>query len=580
MKKILCLFIIALFLMTTTSVVFAAPDVAYDGTSVMLSGTVSGASDGDSVTVIVVKPDAQGNETELSEVLNANDTAAYLSLLEYAGIVTLGEDALFPVNYRITLKESLPSGPCGVYINFLGQNNLEKIGVFNHINAEELARLVEKFNAENADYSALLTEENLTMLASIGVDKAGYASLNDLANFHLLLKGFAPFKNGLPNADMSAALNFSSSFNHALALQELREAPDTFSVLSEYNKKYWDVSIGEDDDFTLLGETERNEILSVVKNQTHGEKVSKTFAQKTGISVLKSKVILKGDVEDFINNYKDAFGLNIELYNSTNLTDYDRADICTYILNNKAEKDTPEEILKLYEDALESINDDESGEGGSDSDDYGSGNSGGGSGGGSTYKPPVVKIETETKENAVALPFNDVPLNHWSYSYIDRLYKEKIVSGKSADSFKPSDRVKKEEFVKLVVEALDLPLTGNTSFDDVEDDMWYKPYVVAAVDAGLISGKGDGNFGIGDKLSRQDAAVILSRALESKINSTLSFSDKDEISAYAIDAIAAMASEGIITGYDDHTFKPKKEISRAESCAIICRLLDKKGVLN
>ncbi len=577
MKKTITL-VLALLVFFSTFTVQASPEIAYDGVSVIVGGTVEDANPEEPVAIIVVNPTSDGLERDVTEIENANSQETYGDILEYIGIVDLDDESSFGDDgHKINLSQKLRSGICAVYINFFDKDDLVKIGTFEHINAEELAGLVQSFNDEDADYSAILTESNLDILSSVGVDGDGYASISDKERFYGILKSFIPFADGKPNENMSATLNFSVSFNEALALEELFESEDTLDILTKYNTKYWTVAIDEDDDFTTLGKEAKNAILEKVRlsENTRGKTVTESFLTLTGLSVLRDSVIVKGDVEKFILNYCDVFGLDKDEYLDDGFSDYDRADICNYILEYRDDVAEAEDVLELYNDAIESIDDDTAGGSWSSGSSGGSGGSWS-SGGGSSYKPPVIEVTPKSDEKE-KFPFVDVDNKNWAYTYIKRLYDDGVVSGKTSDSFCPEDMVTREEFIKIIAEALNLETGGDVSFADVKDGAWYKPYVAAAVSAGLIQGKEDGTFGVGDKLSRQDAAVILSRALTDLKSGELVFDDKDEIFPYALEAISAMVNESIITGYEDGTFKPQKHISRAESCAIICRLLDKRG---
>jgi peptidoglycan/xylan/chitin deacetylase (PgdA/CDA1 family) len=123
-----------------------------------------------------------------------------------------------------------------------------------------------------------------------------------------------------------------------------------------------------------------------------------------------------------------------------------------------------------------------------------------------------------------------------------------------------------------------------TSFTDCNADAWYIPYVGSLVNEGLTTGMGDGTYGVGLKMTRQDTATMLSRAmvkyqsivipfdaLAAEIVST--FSDVDDIAAYAVGPIAFFTDEQIIKGYDvgdgSFEFRPKANITRAEISKIM-----------
>ena len=159
--------------------------------------------------------------------------------------------------------------------------------------------------------------------------------------------------------------------------------------------------------------------------------------------------------------------------------------------------------------------------------------------------------------------FTDVPSGHWAKDAIEILYKKKILSGYDG-TFRPDDTLTRAEMAKIIAEAGNLS-EGVSSFSDVSSDDWYYPYVSAAFGANLINGY-DGKFNPHENITRQDAAVILYRLFAGKIENIkdVSFSDRDDIASYANEAIASLSKAGIINGYEDGSFKPKNNISRAE----------------
>ena len=77
-------------------------------------------------------------------------------------------------------------------------------------------------------------------------------------------------------------------------------------------------------------------------------------------------------------------------------------------------------------------------------------------------------------------------------------------------------------------------------------------------------------------ISRQDIAVMVERALsycgrQIDNNKTTNFTDSDEISQYAYDAVASLCSVGIINGYENGSFAPKGIATRAEAVVLIGR---------
>ena len=174
-------------------------------------------------------------------------------------------------------------------------------------------------------------------------------------------------------------------------------------------------------------------------------------------------------------------------------------------------------------------------------------------------------------------PFTDINGVQWAKEAIVNLYKAGVVNGKTETEFCPDDLITRAEFVKIAAGAFKLTGSGELPFTDVPEDSWYYESVAAAYTSGIITGQSADYFGAGSNITRQDIAVIAGRIAEVK-GLTLSesapkdFSDRNEISDYARDAVEAMSKAGIITGFDDGTFRPFENATRAQAAVILYRL--------
>lgn len=207
----------------------------------------------------------------------------------------------------------------------------------------------------------------------------------------------------------------------------------------------------------------------------------------------------------------------------------------------------------------------------------GSGGGGGGNGSYNTYKPsPAEPEQTPSAEQEVS--FSDLSQSHWAYGYVIDLLNRGIVSKDS--NFRPEDSITREEFLKMLVISMGLKTeTRGVVFADVAENEWYHKYVVTAALNEIVTGIGDGTFGIGMPITRQDMAVMAERALDKygKLNekSDLSkYSDRDNISEYARNAAGSLTAMGIMNGSDDGRFMPDSNTTRAEAAKIISLLYD------
>ncbi len=195
-------------------------------------------------------------------------------------------------------------------------------------------------------------------------------------------------------------------------------------------------------------------------------------------------------------------------------------------------------------------------------------------------EPVTLPEDTEPEKE---IPFSDIENIAWAKDYIADLYEKGIVSGDGDGSFYPERQVSREEFLKMLIEALDIDVASKeaTEFDDCAPDAWYYPYVQIASTNKITKGISRKIFGIGQNITRQDMAVLLSKALAVKnvtaIESDFVFGDEDAISEYAQSDVSKMYSLGLISGFEDGTFAPKAYTTRAQAAVIIGRALEYLG---
>lgn len=192
---------------------------------------------------------------------------------------------------------------------------------------------------------------------------------------------------------------------------------------------------------------------------------------------------------------------------------------------------------------------------------------GGGNGGGGDDKPATVV-------------YTDLGNYSWAKDAIYSLTEKGILSGYGAGQFGPSNEITREEFAKVVVAAI----FGNEavanapagSFTDALSG-WYAPYVGYGERAGIINGIGEGMFGVGRSITRQDIMVMLYRAMLLKgyvANTTEAYiTDANDIADYALEAVNALKNAGIVSGYEDGSIKPTNNATRAEVAIMVDKFL-------
>jgi hypothetical protein len=202
---------------------------------------------------------------------------------------------------------------------------------------------------------------------------------------------------------------------------------------------------------------------------------------------------------------------------------------------------------------------------------------GGGSGlaSGGKFEPGVIQPPQTVNPDTIKA-FDDLDSVEWAWESIEFLAGKNIISGDGDGNFRPGDAVTREEFIKMLVTALDKTEENLTAdFSDAEAGEWYYPYIAAAQKNGITVGQGDGTFGVGSHITREEMAAMAYRGVTAvggelpQQPSGGDFADGAVISEYARQAVAAMKSAGIINGTGGGNFEPKATANRAQAAKII-----------
>lgn len=196
----------------------------------------------------------------------------------------------------------------------------------------------------------------------------------------------------------------------------------------------------------------------------------------------------------------------------------------------------------------------------------------------------VVETSTETTTAQVSAPaFTDLANYPWAESYINSLASAGIVNGYNDNTFRPGDNVKRADFIIMLLKAMGVDTTQavTDNFSDVRADKYYYNAVGIAKQLGIASGNNDGTFNPDNNITRQDMMILAKKAVEMQTGTTLTgdssvldqFADKANISAYAVDSLAAMVENNIVSGTGNN-IQPKDNTTRAQAAVIISKVLD------
>ena len=197
---------------------------------------------------------------------------------------------------------------------------------------------------------------------------------------------------------------------------------------------------------------------------------------------------------------------------------------------------------------------------------------------------------------AAALPFTDVPQDAWYYPVVKTAYEKGITNGVTRTTFEPNATVTREQFLVMLFRAADVRLDwihqvvsdpsgmffSAMDYADVAKDAWYTDAVYAAWLMKVTNGVDAAHFGVGQPITREQMATMAERFMEVRFHVALKaaehpaavFSDADQVSDWAKDAVEAMRVAGVLQGDEQNYVNPKAHTTRAEAAAVILRLAD------
>ncbi len=170
-------------------------------------------------------------------------------------------------------------------------------------------------------------------------------------------------------------------------------------------------------------------------------------------------------------------------------------------------------------------------------------------------------------------------VGHWAHQTIDTMTINGYINGYDDGNFKPDQNITRGEFSAIVYRILGLTTAKDGVIYDDTDSHWARD-IIATMSLpegyGMLRGYGDGNFGPNDPITREQAVAIIARAKSdvweaAKENAKDSFTDAKDISWWFNGEIDSAVTNGLIEGYEDGSFKPLNNITRAEACVMLSR---------
>lgn len=168
--------------------------------------------------------------------------------------------------------------------------------------------------------------------------------------------------------------------------------------------------------------------------------------------------------------------------------------------------------------------------------------------------------------------FYDVPKDHWAFEYIAELVDRGVIAGYEDGSFRPSSTVTRAEFAKIMVCAASVSTTDNNVYFTDMQGHWAVPYVNAAEN--YLTAYSDNTYRPDQAAVREDVTMAMVKLKGYDVSnvdfSYLSgFTDTDSISNNIKAYVAVAVEKGLISGFEDNTFRGQGTLTRAEAATLL-----------
>jgi uncharacterized repeat protein (TIGR02543 family) len=161
---------------------------------------------------------------------------------------------------------------------------------------------------------------------------------------------------------------------------------------------------------------------------------------------------------------------------------------------------------------------------------------------------------------------------------LEKLDHFAYVIGYPEGDVRPLNNITREEvamiFYRLLTDESRNDLLSDTNpFKDMTSDRWSNRAISTLYNAGILEGYLDGTFKPSDPISRAEFATIAAKFDKLELNNNSNFTDITE--HWAEKYITSSEVKGWIKGYEDNTFRPNQDITRAESMTLINNVLER-----
>lgn len=514
------------------------------------------------VTIQILKPGYTSEDIEMSDI------GAAFDMMEYIAQSKTDSDGRFSFSW-------LPGEDGGSYAVYLccesGIDESDNLTVYSKSEVEEaLAKI------NNAYESGSLMNIFESCRDILGLTISGYSEMSDVQKDYIFASVLKLKKDGF-----NSVSQLQEALTEAAGLSELKVAlsEGRFEEYIASDESVADIS--ENCDFYEIYNSQA--LTDICKNNMYVALASDDFASvQEFYEVFDEYTVLYGCWQNRSwANVKNILESDLlqNRFTLTTYNDFDEKQKACQFINGSAK---PFENIQALVDAVNEYCDSYTQESTSSSRPSGGGGSSVSVKPSPSISSPVSGNQPSQTETDKKVPmFTDMSGYEWANDYVSKLALAGIVSGRENNIYDPAAFVTREEFAKMLVGAMSLEAGGEVPFVDVDKNSWYCGYVASAFRAGIISGINNTEFGTGREITRQDASLMIYRALknagEAFENGSVVFEDNDKIAGYATEAVAALANNGIISGRGNNAFAPVEFINRAEAAKLIYAVYERRN---
>lgn len=173
--------------------------------------------------------------------------------------------------------------------------------------------------------------------------------------------------------------------------------------------------------------------------------------------------------------------------------------------------------------------------------------------------------------------FTDVTEGSWYYDHVMYAYENGLMTGVADGFFAPGNGFSRAMIVQVLYNMSGAPETAVTEapFEDVPVGKWYTVPVAWAKENNIVAGRGNGFFDPAADITRAELCTVLNSYAKfaylklPEIREIKDFADKNDIPGFALDAVNALYTAGVIDGKPEDRFDPRSTASRAEAATMI-----------